>query len=277
MATHHGHHHGHHEEAAHHHGHSHAGEDMLSVEEAYERVMASFAPLEGVEVPLLECLGQTLAEDITSLWPCHRWPTPGWTATPCAARTSWGRRRTRQASAGHRHRRRRADAGAGRRGRHGHADNDRRTGTGRSGHSRSPSRKPTRCSASGRPSAGRGGNLHRDARRGQRAPSGRGHSPRTTGAGSWDRGSRRRGWRSGSLGLDRVKVVRRPVVSVWLPATNWRPPVPPCPAAGYTTATASAWRRLWWPAAAFPGCWASPAITWTTFTPSWPPPKAPTW
>ena len=57
---------GHHEEAAHHHGHSHAGEDMLSVEEAYERVMARFAPLEAVEIPLLECLGQALAEDVTS-------------------------------------------------------------------------------------------------------------------------------------------------------------------------------------------------------------------
>ncbi len=57
---------GHHEEAAHHHGHSHAEEDMLSVEEAYERIMASFAPLDAVEVPLLESLGQTLAEDVTS-------------------------------------------------------------------------------------------------------------------------------------------------------------------------------------------------------------------
>ena len=59
-------HRGHHEEAPHHHGHSHAKEDMLSVEEAYERVMASFAPREAVEVPLLEALGQTLAQDITS-------------------------------------------------------------------------------------------------------------------------------------------------------------------------------------------------------------------
>lgn len=66
MTTQHRHHRGHHEEAAHHHGHSHAGEDMLSVEEAYERVMASFAPLDAVEAPLLECLGQTLAEDVTS-------------------------------------------------------------------------------------------------------------------------------------------------------------------------------------------------------------------
>ena len=59
-------HHDHHEEAPHHHGHSHAGEDMLSVEEAYNRVMASFSPLEPVEVTLLECLGLALAEDITS-------------------------------------------------------------------------------------------------------------------------------------------------------------------------------------------------------------------
>ena len=66
MTTQERHHHGHEEEAAHHHGHSHAGEDMLSVEEAYERVMASFTPLEAEEVPLLECLGQTLAQDVTS-------------------------------------------------------------------------------------------------------------------------------------------------------------------------------------------------------------------
>ena len=59
-------HHGNHEEAPHHHGHSHADEDMLSVEEAYDRVMASFSPLEASEVPLLESLGQTLAVDVTS-------------------------------------------------------------------------------------------------------------------------------------------------------------------------------------------------------------------
>ena len=63
---HHGHHRGHEEESSHHHGHSHADEDMLSVEEAYERVMASFAPLEATDVPLLECLGQTLANDVKS-------------------------------------------------------------------------------------------------------------------------------------------------------------------------------------------------------------------
>ena len=58
--------HGHHEEPAHHHGHSHAEEDMLSVEDAYEQVMASFGPLEAVDAPLLESMGQTLAEDVTS-------------------------------------------------------------------------------------------------------------------------------------------------------------------------------------------------------------------
>ena len=53
-------------ESAHSHGHSHAGEDMLSVEEALERVMASFRPLESVAAPLMDALGQVLAEDITS-------------------------------------------------------------------------------------------------------------------------------------------------------------------------------------------------------------------
>ena len=58
--------HQHHDEAAHHHGHSHADEDLLSVEAALERIMSSFAPLEAVDVPLLECLGQTLAENVAS-------------------------------------------------------------------------------------------------------------------------------------------------------------------------------------------------------------------
>ena len=48
------------------HGHSHAGEDLLSVEAAFERVMAAFRPLEPVEIPLLECLGQSLAAEITA-------------------------------------------------------------------------------------------------------------------------------------------------------------------------------------------------------------------
>jgi len=51
---------------SHNHGHRLAAEDMLSVEEAYERVMASFQTLEAEEKPLLDCMGQVLAEDILS-------------------------------------------------------------------------------------------------------------------------------------------------------------------------------------------------------------------
>ncbi len=46
------------------HGHSHA--DMLSVEDAFERIMAYFHPLEAEEKPLLQALGQVLAEDVQS-------------------------------------------------------------------------------------------------------------------------------------------------------------------------------------------------------------------
>ena len=63
---HHGGHHSDHDEPAHSHGHGHADEDMLSVEQAYERVMASFQTLEAEERPLLESMGQVLAEDIFS-------------------------------------------------------------------------------------------------------------------------------------------------------------------------------------------------------------------
>jgi molybdopterin molybdotransferase len=51
---------------AHDHGHSHVAEDMLSVEEAFQRIMSSFSPLESEEKPLLDCLGQVLAVDVTS-------------------------------------------------------------------------------------------------------------------------------------------------------------------------------------------------------------------
>ena len=56
MATSHGH--------GHERGHRHA--DMLSVEEAYERIMAYFSPLEAEEKPILHALGQVLAEDVAS-------------------------------------------------------------------------------------------------------------------------------------------------------------------------------------------------------------------
>ena len=68
-------HQGHHESAghghgnhtpAHDHGHRHVDEDMLSVEEAYRQIMACFAPLEVEEKPILDCLGQTLATEVRS-------------------------------------------------------------------------------------------------------------------------------------------------------------------------------------------------------------------
>ena len=60
------HNHGQHHDAGHSHGHGHVDEDMLSVEQAYARVMASFQTLEAEEKPLLESIGQVLAEDIKS-------------------------------------------------------------------------------------------------------------------------------------------------------------------------------------------------------------------
>jgi molybdopterin molybdotransferase len=51
---------------AEHHHHSSHREDMLSVEAALERILGYVSPLGAVEQPLLEALGQTLAEDVTS-------------------------------------------------------------------------------------------------------------------------------------------------------------------------------------------------------------------
>ena len=51
---------------SHTHGHSRVAEDMLSVEEAFQRIISCFGPLEAEEKPLLECLGQVLAVDVTS-------------------------------------------------------------------------------------------------------------------------------------------------------------------------------------------------------------------
>ncbi len=45
-------------------GHRHA--DMLSVEEAFARIMDYFSPLEPEDVPILQALGQTLAEDVSA-------------------------------------------------------------------------------------------------------------------------------------------------------------------------------------------------------------------
>ena len=57
---------GHEHSHSHSHGHSHVAEDMLTVEEAFERIMTSFEALEPEEKPILECLGQVLASDVHS-------------------------------------------------------------------------------------------------------------------------------------------------------------------------------------------------------------------
>jgi molybdopterin molybdotransferase len=66
----HGHSHGGHRhhgsEHGHEHGHSHVAEDMLEVEEAFDRIMQSFGALSTERKPVLECLGQVLAEDVAS-------------------------------------------------------------------------------------------------------------------------------------------------------------------------------------------------------------------
>jgi molybdopterin molybdotransferase len=46
------------------HQHGHYHEDMLSVEEALERILGYFSVLETEEKPILEALGQTLAEEV---------------------------------------------------------------------------------------------------------------------------------------------------------------------------------------------------------------------
>ena len=48
------------------HGHGHTHEDMLSVEDAYDRIMAYFSPLEAEEVEVTSALGQVLAQNIHS-------------------------------------------------------------------------------------------------------------------------------------------------------------------------------------------------------------------
>ena len=59
--------HGHGHHGSHHGGHNgHGHEDMLEVEQAFQRIISHFAPLDTVELPVLECLGLTLAEDINS-------------------------------------------------------------------------------------------------------------------------------------------------------------------------------------------------------------------
>ncbi len=67
MTSHHRHgHHGHHagvHDRPHRH---HYDEEMLSVEDARDRILTFFRPLEVVDVPLLDALGLTVAEDLTA-------------------------------------------------------------------------------------------------------------------------------------------------------------------------------------------------------------------
>ena len=55
--------HGHHR---HHRPGGHADEDLLEVEDAFARIIAHFAPLDAVELPISECLGLGLAEAVLS-------------------------------------------------------------------------------------------------------------------------------------------------------------------------------------------------------------------
>ncbi len=48
------------------HGHRHVGEDLLSVEDAFARIMACFSVLGAEEQPITQCLGQVLAQDVHS-------------------------------------------------------------------------------------------------------------------------------------------------------------------------------------------------------------------
>ena len=57
---------GHEHNHSHSHGHSHVAEDMLTVEEAFERIITSFKALEPEDKPILECLGQILTSDVHS-------------------------------------------------------------------------------------------------------------------------------------------------------------------------------------------------------------------
>ena len=57
---------GHHEGTPRGHDSGHGHEDMLEVEQALERILANFAPLDAVALPVLQSLGMALAEDITS-------------------------------------------------------------------------------------------------------------------------------------------------------------------------------------------------------------------
>ena len=53
-------------ESIHSHGHRHSNEDMLSVEEAFDRILKAFQPLNSESKPILETVGQILHGDVKS-------------------------------------------------------------------------------------------------------------------------------------------------------------------------------------------------------------------
>ena len=53
-------------ESIHSHGHRHSNEDMLSVEEAFDRILKAFQPLNAESKPILETVGQILHSDVKS-------------------------------------------------------------------------------------------------------------------------------------------------------------------------------------------------------------------
>ena len=53
-------------ESIHSHGHRHSNEDMLSVEEAFDRILKAFQPLNAESKPILETVGQILHGDVKS-------------------------------------------------------------------------------------------------------------------------------------------------------------------------------------------------------------------
>ena len=76
------HNHGHNHEAPHSHGHASAFEDMLSVEQAFDKVIASFQSLEYEENPCWIALDRFWRRISGRHWHFPHSPTRVWTDTP---------------------------------------------------------------------------------------------------------------------------------------------------------------------------------------------------
>ena len=71
----------------------------VSVEEAQARILGMFRTLESERKPLLDALGQVLAEWYPR-WIFLPWPTPLWTDTPCVTKPLQGQPTTIPGSCG---------------------------------------------------------------------------------------------------------------------------------------------------------------------------------